>query len=104
MTDDMEEARHPAEPDPDAIERTERVRTAYRKLAGAALYLPSDLRQRIESIGNMVQEAYHVSFGYPIGNPCHYDSPYTTCQEAKQEARAAVAAFVKDEPLPKAAG
>jgi len=101
MADDMEHARRPSKrPDDTDTERGERVKAAYRKFTPAALYLPKDVRQRIETVGAIIRNAGDLSYGSPLHCFCHYDQPYTICWHARRDVRAVVAAFVKDEPIP----
>jgi len=102
MTDDMEKVRHPAaEPDDTDSQREERVDAAHRRLTAAVLYLPTDLRERVEGIGNIVRNASELYYGSPMGGSNHYHRPYTICWHARREIRAIIAAFIKGEPIPK---
>lgn len=105
----METEQHPAHERPNAetLDRHERLRESHSKLNVAALYLPDGLRERVKMLGDIVAHSAELSYGGPLGLPCHYDLPYTICWNVKHEIRALVAAFLRDssqqlpEPRPK---
>jgi hypothetical protein len=102
MADYMESVPHPASRRDDKIaDRGGKVAAAHKQLESITLYLPDDLRDRVEKIGDILASADDLSYGSSMGRICHYHQPYTICWHLRREVRAVIAAFLKDEKLPK---
>lgn len=102
MAEESEHIPHPANANHDDSDhqRQSRVRDAHSKLDATALYLPAELRERIETLGNIVFDVEEICFGSGPFESTHYDGPYTVCWHVKKEVRAIVAAFLQDKTLP----
>jgi hypothetical protein len=102
MTDDAEHTPHPRNEKFDEAEhqREERLKDAHIQLAGAALYLPAELRERIELLGDLLSDVQGIAYGTGSYGPTHYDSPYAMCWQIRKEATAMIAAFLQGKPLP----
>lgn len=102
IADNMESVRHPSQADNSQIQRIKEksAREAHTGLIAATLYLPTDLRERMELLGNIAYQADDMAFGDSMNAPTHYDSPYTICWNVKREIRALTASFLQSEDLP----
>lgn len=102
IADNMEGVHHPAYMDhsPEEEEKDRVARNAHAELGATSLYLPPDLRNRMEVLGRIAFQSDELSYGGRMHMPAHYDSPYSICWTVRRDVRSLVAAFLRGEPLP----
>ncbi|MFD1044092.1 hypothetical protein ACFQ1S_00010 [Kibdelosporangium lantanae] len=80
--------------------RNERIRQAQVQFDTASLYLPEDVRLRLEPMCEIISESEALGHGTYSGGPTHFHSPRHIRATVAREVRTLVAAFLQNEPLP----